>query len=339
MYLIPSRQSFRPIQRVITLTDLPQEFSFIRKHFSKLAGPAALNLRDDAAVYTPPQGRELVIAADAMVEQVHFLPSDPPGTIGRKLLRCNLSDLAAMGARPEGWLLTIARPPGVTEEWFAAFSDGLLQDQKIFNVALMGGDTTSTRGPLVLSLTIIGSALPGQAIKRLGARAGDGLWVTGTIGDGALGLRALQGDIPDPSGYLAQRYHLPQPRVGAALYGLASAAMDISDGLLQDAGHLARENHLGVTIEAASVPMSEAAQKCGETWLKTCLTGGDDYEILFSVSPDQEKRLAKNPVVNTTTGPVTVTRIGHFHNTFSGAKIIGKNGEALNFSSPGWSHF
>lgn len=327
-------------------TDLPQEFAFIRRHFSALAGPAALNLRDDAAVFLPEPGREMVMAVDAMVENVHFLPTDPPDTIGRKLLRCNLSDLAAMGSKPEGWLLAFARPPHITESWVEQFCLGLAQDQAQFGLSLMGGDTTSTSGPLVLSLTIVGSVSPGQAIRRCGACAGDGLWVSGSIGDGALGLRVLQG-LPDmqgadPTGYLAQRYRLPQPRVGLPLYGLASAAMDISDGLVQDAGHLARENGLHARINAASVPLSPSARKLGDAWLETCLTGGDDYEILFAVPPEREHYLMMNPVLPTPHGDVPVTRIGEFEEQAAAGtarvSVLDRNGGCLHFKANGWSH-
>ncbi|MFT8518907.1 thiamine-phosphate kinase [Acetobacter syzygii] len=320
--------------------DLPQEFAFIRQHFSALAGPAALNLRDDAAVFLPPPGREMVMAVDAMVENVHFLPTDPPDTIGRKLLRCNLSDLAAMGSKPEGWLLAFARPAHITEDWVEQFCHGLAQDQHIFGLSLMGGDTTSTSGPLVLSLTIVGSVLPGQAIRRSGARAGDGLWVSGTIGDGALGLRVLQSvpNMVDPTGHLAQRYRLPQPRIGLPLYGLASAAMDVSDGLVQDAGHLARESGLHVRIEAHAVPLSRAAQALGAAVLETCLTGGDDYEILFAVPPEREEQLLRTPILTTPHGAVPVTRIGQFEAGAVGVSVINSQGRPMALKTSGWSH-
>lgn len=332
-------------QRTARLTDLPAEFSFIRRCFAGLAGPAALDLRDDAALFTPPAGRDLVMAADAMVENVHFLPSDPPGTIGGKLLRCNLSDLAAMGARPEGWLLTLARPAHIPDSWFEAFSLGLKADQEYFGLSLMGGDTTSTKGPLVLSLTIIGSVAPGQAIQRRGARPGDGLWVSGTIGDGALGLRALQGHIPDPDGWLSRRYRTPEPRIGLPLYGLASAAMDVSDGLVQDAGHLARENGLCVTIRAADVPLSAAARAAGPQWLETCLTGGDDYEILMAIPPEHEATLKGQGCVQTAHGPVALTRIGVFNAPSHGAEqagsvtVVDAAGSPIPLGQGGWSHF
>lgn len=319
---------------------LPDEFSFIRRHFRRLAGKEALDLTDDAAVFTPPPGKELVIAADAMVEGVHFLPNDPPQTIGRKLLRANLSDMAAMGARPFGWLLTLACPKAdsrYNDAWFEAFSDGLAEDQVLFGVSLLGGDTTSTRGPLVLSLTILGDVSRGHALRRNGAQEGDGLWVTGTIGDGALGLLALQGKIADPTGWLAERYRLPCPRLGLALSGIAHAAMDVSDGLVQDIGHLARESGLAVRLDVGSVPLSDAAEAVvtDDEGLAVCLTGGDDYELLLAV-PDNQTGflLARCEERN-----ITVTRIGQFVSGQTGVQVLRHDGSAFPLRRQGWSHF
>src|SRR6185312_1665895 len=193
---------------------LPPEFSLIARHFRPLAGPGALDLRDDAAVLAPPAGRELVLTADAMVAGVHFLPNDPPDLVGRKLLRVNLSDLAAKGATPLGYLMTVSARRGTSDSWFAAFAAGLAEDQAEFGIGLLGGDTTSTPGPLSLSLTCIGHVAAGGMVRRAGGRPGDGIWVTGTIGAGALGLRAARGERPDPDGALADRYRLPRPRLG-----------------------------------------------------------------------------------------------------------------------------
>ncbi len=321
---------------------LPDEFAFIRRHFLALAGPAALGLTDDAAIFTPEPGRELVIAADAMVEGVHFLSDDPPDTIGRKLLRANLSDIAAMGARPFGWLLTLACPgraadPRFSEAWFSAFADGLAEDQRLFGLSLLGGDTTSTRGPLVLSLTILGDVAPGQALRRNGARDGDGLWVTGTIGDGALGLKVLLGDLPDQNGWLAGRYRLPSPRLGLHLAGIAHAAMDVSDGLVQDAGHLARESGLSVTIDADAVPLSAAAKAAGsrEDLLALCLTGGDDYELLLAV-PDNQARTLQTQCA---AANVSVTRIGRFNAGAGEVYVSRADGTVFPLERQGWSHF
>ena len=192
---------------------LPTEFDRIFRHFRPLAGPGSLDLQDDAAVFAPPAGRELVIAADAMVESVHFLPSDPPDLVARKLLRTNLSDLAAMGAMPFGYLMTVSVPRATDDAWFAGFAAGLALDQAEFGLHLLGGDTTSTAGPISLSLTILGTVIPGTGLRRRGARAGDDIWISGTIGDGALGLLAAQGMLGDPGGILADRYRLPRPRL------------------------------------------------------------------------------------------------------------------------------
>ena len=242
---------------------LPAEFSLIARHFRPLAGPGALDLRDDAALLMPPPGRELVLTVDAMVAGVHFLPDDPPDLIGRKLLRVNLSDLAAKGAVPLSYLMTVSAPKDTPDAWFAGFAAGLAQDQARYGVTLLGGDTTSTPGPVSLSLTIIGHVAPGTAIHRFGARDGDEIWVTGTIGDGALGLAVALGRLADPTGFLLDRYRLPQPRVGLELAGIASAGMDVSDGLVQDLGHICRASGLAADIMVDQVPLSEAAPSGG----------------------------------------------------------------------------
>ncbi|HSU06544.1 MAG TPA: thiamine-phosphate kinase, partial [Acetobacteraceae bacterium] len=258
----------------MTQIDLPPEFALIARHFRPLAGPGALDLADDAAVIAPPSERELVLTVDAMVEGVHFLPDDPPDLVGRKLLRVNLSDLAAKGAVPIGYLMTVSTPRGTPDEWFAGFASGLAQDQALFGVTLLGGDTTSTPGPISLSLTAIGHVAPGKAVRRAGAEPGNGIWVTGTIGDAALGLAVARRQLSDPSRTLLGRYRLPQPRVGLAIGGIASAGMDVSDGLVQDLGHLCRAGNVAAEIEATKVPLSAAAHAAGPDWLATCLTGG-----------------------------------------------------------------
>ena len=306
------------------MSEPPAEFDLIARHFRPLAGPGALGLLDDAAVFLPPPGRELVVTADAMVAGVHFLPDDPADLVGRKLLRVNLSDLAAMGAVPLAYLMTVSAPRDTPDAWFAGFAAGLAADQAEFAITLLGGDTTHTPGPLSLSLTCMGHVAPGEAVRRTGARPGDALWVTGTIGDGALGLAVLQNRLTDPTGYLAGRYHLPRPRVGFLRPGMARAAMDVSDGLVQDAGHLARAAGLGVVIEAALVPLSAAARAAGPGWLETCLTGGDDYELLMAVPPGEAIEAA--------------TRIGRFTEG-DGVTVLAADGRALTLARPGWSHF
>jgi thiamine-monophosphate kinase len=314
---------------------LPAEFALIARHFRPLAGPGALDLRDDAALLTPPPGRQLVLTADAMVAGVHFLPDDPPDLIGRKLLRVNLSDLAAKGAVPLSYLMTVSTPRDTPDTWFAGFAAGLAQDQATYGVSLLGGDTTSTPGPISLSLTIIGHVAPGTAVHRCGASAGDEIWVTGTIGDGALGLAAAQGRIVDPTGFLLDRYRLPQPRIGLDLAGIASAAMDVSDGLVQDLGHICRASGLAAELLADRVPLSPAATAAGADWLPTCLTGGDDYELLLAVPPDRTAALQAAAA----RASIAVTRIGHFHSGPAEVMVRQTSGEPLALSGQGWSHF
>ena len=314
---------------------LPEEFARIARHFRPLAGPGGLDLLDDAAVFTPPAGRELVIAADAMVAGVHFLPDDPPDLIARKLLRTNLSDLAAMGAAPFGYLMTVAVPADTADAWFAAFAAGLAADQMEFGIRLLGGDTTSTSGPVSLSLTVLGTVMPGQALRRSGARAGDGLWVSGTIGDGALGLLAATGRLADPDGYLAGRYRLPRPRMalGLALHGVAHAAMDVSDGLVQDVGHLCRASGVAAEIHAAAVPLSASAARADR--IVTCLTGGDDYELVLAVPPGQEAALLAAARATC----IPVTRIGGFQAGAPRVTVRRADGSILPLERGGWSHF
>ena len=314
---------------------LPTEFSLIARHFAPLAGAAGLGLLDDAAVFTPPPDRQLVITADAMVGGVHFLPDDPPNLIARKLLRVNLSDIASMGAEPLGYLLTLSAPRGTPEAWFAAFASGLAADQARYGVALMGGDTTSTPGPFSLSVTMLGHVAPGQAWLRSGARAGDDLWVTGTIGDGVLGLAAARGERPDPDGSLAQRYRLPEPRLGLALHGVVHAAMDVSDGLVQDAGHIARASGVSLVIDTALVPLSAAGREAGPAFVESGVAGGDDYELLLAVPPDRAGALVR---VCAQSG-VAVTRIGRFG--AGPGEVTGRRGDGstAELGGGGWSHF
>jgi thiamine-monophosphate kinase len=320
---------------------LPPEFALIARHFRPLAGEGALDLLDDAAVLDIPAGRRLVIAADAMVEGVHYLPGDPPETVGRKLLRVNLSDLAAMGAVPLGYLMTTSFPRGTADDWIAAFVRGLAEDQREFGLALLGGDTTGTPGPACLSLTILGTVAPGAVLRRAGARPGDDVWVSGTIGDGALGLRVLRGDLPgDAAGHLARRYRLPEPRLalGRAIAGLAHAGMDVSDGLVQDLGHLCRAAGCGAVIDSAAVPLSAAARAAlgrDAALLPALLTGGDDYELLFAAPPGMRDAIAAAAAAAGT----PVTRIGRFAEGAPEVAVIAADGTPMPLARGGWSHF
>jgi thiamine-monophosphate kinase len=320
---------------------LPPEFDLIAHHFRPLAGEGALGLSDDAALLSPPEGRELVLAADAMVEGVHYLPEDPPDTVGRKLLRVNLSDLAAMGAEPLAYLMTTALPRALPEGWLAGFVAGLAEDQREFGLQVLGGDTVSTPGPACLSLTILGTVPRRAALRRAGARAGDDLWVSGTIGDGALGLAVLQGRVAaDAAGHLARRYRLPEPRLalGQALRGLARAAMDVSDGLVQDLGHLCRAGGLGAALELVALPLSPAAAAvvaADPSWLTRVATGGDDYELIFAADPADASRVE---AAARTTG-TAVTRIGRFTAGPAEVTVLESGGRAISLPQGGWSHF
>jgi thiamine-monophosphate kinase len=312
---------------------LPAEFALIARHFRPLAGPGALDLADDAAVLAVPSGRELVATADAMVAGVHFLPDDPPDLVARKLLRTNLSDLAAMGAAPLGYLLTVSVPRGTPDSWFAAFAAGLARDQAEFAIPLLGGDTTATPGPVSLSLTALGTVASGAAVRRAGARPGHLLFVTGTIGDGALGLAALRGAVADPDGFLADRYRLPRPRLGIARHGVVAAALDVSDGLVQDVGHLCRAGGCAAEIRAADLPLSPPARAALPGALPLILTGGDDYELAMAVPPEQEAALRQ------AAGAVPVTCIGRFIAGPPRVDVYGPDGAKLPLAAGGWSHF
>lgn len=323
------------------------EFQLIARYFAPLAEgePAALGLEDDAAVLTPPPGRSLVLTADAMVAGVHYLPDDPPDQVAQKLLRVNLSDLAAMGAEPLGYLLTCAWPKDIREDWVAGFVQGLAADQKTFGIHVLGGDMTSTPGPMTLSLTALGHVAPGQALRRATARAGDLIFVSGGIGDGALGLKVLTGAFPnleaEPAAFLAERYRRPQPRLalGQALAasGLATACLDVSDGLVADVGHIAETSGLAAEIVAHRVPLSPAARLLLADDLELfplTLTGGDDYELCFTVDPE---RAAEVAALAERLG-LPLTQVGRMAEG-EGVRVLDRDGAALPLSKSGWTHF
>ncbi len=280
----------------------------------------------------------LVLTKDAMVAGVHFLEDDPPAQIAQKLLRVNLSDLAAMGAAPLGYLLALARAKETPESWLADFCQGLAADQAEFGIGLLGGDTVSTPGPLTLSLTAIGQVPKGQALRRSGAKAGDDLWVSGTLGDGALGLLVLQGQLDPPPAaraFLIERYRLPQPRLalGQALRGLAHAALDVSDGLLADLGHILETSGVGAELWADRLPLSPAARDLPGA-RDAALAGGDDYELLFTAPAmrrDDVAALSKSL-------DLPITRIGQIQ-AESGLHVLDAAGRELHPRRAGWQHF
>lgn len=276
---------------------LPGEFELIARYFAPLAAgaPGAFGLTDDVAIVDVGPDEQLVVKTDAVVAGVHFLPTDPPDLIGRKLLRVNLSDLAGKGARPLGYVMTCAFPADLGEDWVAGYVEGLAADQREFGLSLLGGDTTATPGPLTLSATVFGAIGKGRLPWRGAARDGDAVLVSGTLGDGALGLDVQRQDFPelDAGGraHLVERYRLPRPRLqlGRALVdaGLIHAAMDISDGLLADLGHICTTSKLGADIEWPRLPLSEPARTlvAARPQLRDrIIAGGDDYELLLTVA-------------------------------------------------------
>lgn len=319
------------------------EFERIARYFAPLAGEGALGLLDDAAVIDPPSGRQLVLTADALVSGVHFLPEDPAALVARKLLRVNLSDLAAMGAEPIGYLMTTALPAECGEDWLAGFAAGLAADQSEFAITLLGGDSVATPGPATLSITAIGSVRKGHAIRRSGAQPGDGIFVSGTIGDAALGLRVLRGELAGLDDaerrFLAGRYHLPLPRLalGARLLGIAHAMLDVSDGLVGDLGHICAASRVGAVLEADRVPLSAAARRAlsgNGDLLPLVLAGGDDYELVFAAARGNDaaiEELAKELAL-------PITRIGRFE-AGDGVRVVGGTGEDIDLAYRGYRHF
>ncbi len=266
------------------------EFGEIARLFRPLTRGAAgaFELLDDAAVVAQRPGFDLVITKDAIVAGVHFLAGETPELIGRRLARVNLSDLAAKGAEPFAAFLAVAWPAAFTDADRAAFAAGLGADLKDAGVSLLGGDTVATPGPFTASLTALGWAPEGRMVRRAGARVGDRLLVSGHIGDGWLGLRAARGEVADPGGYLAERYRLPRPRLDLRRTVLehATAAADVSDGLIADAGHIAAASRVGLTLDLDRVPVSPQArawldaQPDRTAALLALASGGDDYEIV-----------------------------------------------------------
>ncbi|MEY4249446.1 MAG: hypothetical protein RJA87_1079 [Pseudomonadota bacterium] len=325
---------------------MSDEFQDIARRFRPLTfgAPEALDLMDDAAVIASRPGFDLVVTKDALVEGVHFLAGERPDRIARKVLRTNLSDLAAKGAEPYGCFLAVSWPPHYGTEARDQFAKALGEDLSLFGMALFGGDTTATPGPLTLSLTAMGWVPQGQMVRRKGARIGDDLMVTGPIGDGYLGLLAAQGRLPmlSPEQNLAleERFHHPCPRLelGQALRFRATACADVSDGLAADAGHIAAASAVGLRIDLEQVPVSEAAS----AWLQrqddpvkarlALVTGGDDYELVFTVPPDQRETLMSDAA----TCGIRITLIGKVVSE-PGVSLIW-HGEVQSIRTLGYQH-
>ncbi len=325
------------------------EDRLIATYFRPLAtDPGALGLTDDAAAISPPSGHDLVLTVDAVVEGVHFFADDPADAVAKKALRVNLSDLAAKGAKPLGYLLTLALPKTVEERWIGRFARGLGADATLYRCPLLGGDSVRTPGPLTISITAFGALPKGSMVRRSGARTGDVVMVTGTIGDAALGL-ALRASADSAKrwkldkqacDHLLGRYLLPQPRsaLAEAIRLHASAAMDVSDGLVGDLAKLCGASGVSAEIDVTRVPLSDAAAKViasDATSIEKILTGGDDYEIVCTVPPE---RLAAFRAA-AAAAHVPIVEVGHVTADGAAPEFFGHDGRPLVFKQTSFSHF
>lgn len=320
------------------------EFDLIRKYFHRAAPSAVLGVGDDCAMVQPRQGMALAISTDMLLEGRHFLPGTDPRRLGRKSLAVNLSDLAAMGADPR-WATLGLGLPEARDAWLAPFADGLFEIANEYGVELIGGDTA--RGPLTVSITIIGELPPHLALRRDGALAGDDVWLSGSTGDAALGLASLKaGAGTDVAGldataraHCIARLEDPAPRVelGGRLRGIARCAIDISDGLLADLGHILRASHCGAELDWAALPRSAALASCADAVLvKQCLlAGGDDYELVFTAP------LFRRAEIEALAEDVQVplTRIGKIVPGGARITVRAANGSKIEAPMRGFDHF
>jgi thiamine-monophosphate kinase len=325
------------------------EDRLIARHFRPLARhPGAFDLSDDAAVLTPPPGMDLVLTADAIVAGVHFLPEDAPEAVARKGLRVNLSDLAAKGAEPGGFLLSLALPDGTTDAWLAAFAAALGEDAEAYGCPLMGGDTVRTPGPLTVAVAAFGFVPQGQMVRRAGARPGDRVFVTGTIGDAALGLMlrrepeaAQRWSLTTTArDHLLSRYLLPQPRNAAAIAVRehASAGMDVSDGLAGDLAKLCGVSGVSAEIDVARVPLSEAAQAAVSAepdLVERVVTGGDDYEVLATIPSGKVESFRRAAAA----AGVPASDIGRITEASGRPRFVRPDGTPLTLERLSFSHF
>lgn len=329
---------------------IDSEEAIIGEFWAPLASgfPGAFGLKDDCAVIAPEAGCELVVTTDAVIAGVHFFADEEPGAVAWKALAVNVSDLVAKGAAPLAYLMTLALPEAPERRWLAAFADGLRRAQERFGCRLAGGDTDRTPGPLSVSITALGTIPAGRMVRRSTARPGDVVYVSGTIGDAALGLALRR----DPSlgerwqletsarDRLDARYRRPEPPVGlvAVVRACASAAMDISDGLVKDFDRLCRAAGAGGSIKAARVPLSAPARAVierGGATLSALLTGGEDYEVLAAIAPDRAAEFARLAAAAGT----PVTRIGSIEDAAAGVSVLDAAGRAMTFARTGWDHF
>jgi thiamine-monophosphate kinase len=315
------------------------EFELIARYFTRPARTAALGVGDDCALLKPPTGLVLALTTDTLAEGTHFLPGTDPRRLGHKSLAVNLSDLAAMGADPRWFLLAIALPEA-DESWIEAFAAGMFALAEAQGVELVGGDTT--RGPRTITITAIGTLPAGYALRRDAAAAGDDVWLSGATGEAALGLAHLKGRValaPDAAAACIARLEAPEPRValGKRLRGVAAAAIDVSDGLLADLGHVAAQSKLAAEIEYEAVPRAVSLTACPDRALadECLLAGGDDYELVFTASPDKR---AEVEAAGQAAG-VPVTRIGRMAAGAPGVRLLDRAGQPLPLGRLGFEHF
>ncbi len=326
------------------MPDPSGEDALIARFFAPHAGEAALGLRDDAACFTPPAGSDLVVTTDALVAGVHFFADDPPASIARKALRVNLSDLAAKGARPLGFLLSLALPPGWTEPWLGAFASALGADAQEAGCPLAGGDTVKTPGPLTLSITAFGAVPSGRMAARTGVRPGHRLYVTGTIGDAAIGLRLRQGRGPDLGAadreFLLRRYLEPEPRLALApvMAAVAEGGMDVSDGFVGDLTKMLAVSGASARVALDRIPLSGAARAAialEPDLLTTALTGGDDYEIIAAVAPGNAAAFEAGAA----SAAVPVAHVGDAVEGDGPPRFLMADGAEFTFARGAYSHF
>lgn len=335
----PLRRPAHAPQATLRQGTMPSEFDLIRQYFTRNGHHTDLGVGDDAALFTPRPGTQLAVSTDMLVSGTHFLPDTDPRALGHKALAVNLSDLAAMGADPAWFTLSLALP-GIDDTWLSAFAAGLLALADAHEIELVGGDTT--RGPLTISITAAGTVPPAQALRRDGARVGDDVWLSGATGDAALGLAHLQGRVvldAQSAAHCLDRLHQPQPRVslGRALRGIANSAADVSDGLLADVGHILERSQVGAEIEFERLPRSAALQACSDPALAAaCLTGGgDDYELVFTAPSERRDAVA---AVAKGVG-VPLTRIGRVSEGEPVARLLDASGAPMRVERPGFDHF
>jgi thiamine-monophosphate kinase len=322
----------------MTTQGFSPEFELIARHFTRPAANAVLGVGDDAALLTITNGMDLAVSTDTMVSGTHFFPDVDPENLGHKALAVNLSDMAAMGALPY-WTVLALTLPHVDHGWLAAFSKGFFDLAEEFNVSLVGGDTT--RGPLSLTVTIMGEVPAGAALRRSGARVGNDIWVSGHIGDAALAVAHRHGKLvlaEDDYHEAVMRLYEPTPRValGQGLRGLATAAIDISDGVLADLTHICRLSGVGATVDLGSIPVSAIGAKHigSEAGRNAIIAGGDDYELCFTANPNSRESIEEMQGMF----GVPITRIGQVKRG-KGVSLLGPDGKAVKIDGRGYDHF